>query len=275
MRESTTVYYPRQFENPFSGDPMTTIRRFLALTPGNPMNPVTLIVLGFFAIVFVGFPPLMIAAGLGTGGVVLVMMVVLITAVFCIGLVVWLGRRYSGDMDRLLAGEHWAHWQLTPAERERFVTGERTRSHGEARRYLLYSLGLAIFGALLMWAYTETATGAAIGFGVLGAAGLLVVLTTWLWGGARPRREATNLDDIYLGDLGIYHLGRYMPVRGFNLFLTRTDYQPGDPPVLHFEVGSRTQHGSVRTNEVRVLVPAGREAEAEALAERFQRELVG
>jgi hypothetical protein len=250
---------------------MTAIRRFLALTPGSPMNPVMLIVLAFFAVALVGFPPLTIAAGLGAGGITLVIAFVVVTATLCIGLMAWLGRRYAGDMDRLLAGEHRARWQLTAVERERFVSSERTRSQGEARRYLLYSLGLAIFGALVMWTYTETARGVAIGFAVLGAAGLLVVLTTWLWGGARPRREASNLDDIYLGDLGIYHLGRYTPVRGLNLFLTRADVQPGDPPVLHFEVGSRMQYGSVRSNEVRVLAAAGHEAEA--LAERFRREL--
>jgi hypothetical protein len=248
---------------------MNATRHYLALTPGNPMNPVTLILLAFFGIALIVFPAIMLRAGLGAGSAVLIDVIILLTAALCLGFTLYLARRYDADRRRLLSGEHWAHWQLPTAEREQFVTGERERSHREASRCLLYTLVAALFGALVGWLQVETATGALLGFMALGAAGLIVVATTYPWGGARPREEAANLGDIYLGELGIYHLGRYTPVRGVNLFLTGVELQPGDPTVLQFAVSSRGRYG-LRTNEVRVAVPAGREAEAAALAERFQ-----
>lgn len=251
---------------------MNPIRRFLALTPGNPMNPVTLLVLGFFAIVLIGFPVLMAALDMPTRDIVLVMVVVVLVAVGLIAFMVSMGRRYARDFERLVGGEHWVHWTVTPDEHQRFVTSERTRSRKDARLYVLFSLVVAVIGAGVMWRYTGTSEGAAIGFGVLTAIGALVVVTTWFWGGARPRHEATDIGDIYLGDLGIYHLGRYTPVQGFNLFLTAADYLAEDPPALRFAIGSRTQHGYVRTNEVRVMVPSGRETEAEEIAARYQRQ---
>lgn len=123
-----------------------------------------------------------------------------------------------------------------------------------------------------MWLYTRTAAGVALGVAVFGAISLVVVLTTVLWGGTRERADAHDLDDIYLGDLGIYHLGRYTPVRGMNLFLLDVTLQGGRPSVLQFTVGSRTRHGMMRPSDVRVLVPQGREGEAADVVARYCRE---
>ena len=65
---------------------------------------------------------------------------------------------------------------------------------------------------------------------------------------------------------------RYTPVRGLNIFLTRAELLTEEHPMLHFEVSSRAQYGSLPTTDVRVAVPPGRETEAEALAERYPRE---
>jgi hypothetical protein len=123
-----------------------------------------------------------------------------------------------------------------------------------------------------MWLYTRTAAGVALGLAVCGAISLVVVLTTLLWGGARERTDAHDLNEIYLGDLGIYHLGRYTPVRGMNLSLLDVRLQAGTPSVLQFTVGSRTRHGTIRSSDVRVLVPQGREDEAADLVARYRRE---
>ena len=251
---------------------MGGIRRFLALIPGNPMNPVTLLVLAFFAAALVGFPPFMVSVGLEAWDVVLVEVVVVATAVVCLGLVVWVARRYAGDYERLLAGEHWVRWRTTPNERARFVAQERARTRAEAKRYAVYAVGVAAIGGVAMWAATRTVTGAALGIAAFGVAGLLVVATTLRWGGARERPGALDLDDTLLGNLGISHLGRYTPLRGFNLFLEKVDLLPCAPAVLAFTVGSRTRYGTVRSSEVRVAVPPGGEAEAATLAERFRRE---
>jgi hypothetical protein len=235
------------------------------------MNPVTLLILGSFLVIAVAFPVLMVWAGLGTGGILLVMAFIVVTEAAIFAWIVWMARRFARDYQRLLAGEHWVRWQTTPQERAGFVASERTRARGDARRYILYALILAAVGAVVMWFLTDSATGAAVGFGVLGLIGAIVVVTTWLWGGARQREEASDIDDIILGELGIYHLGTYTPVKGFNLFLTRVDYVDEIPPALSFWIGSRTQHGIVRQNEVRVLVPAGREEEGRDIAARFRR----
>lgn len=250
---------------------MDGLRRFLALTPGNPMNPVTLLVLGFFAVMLLGFPPVMLALGLGVGGTLFVTAVIVATAVLCVGLMVAIGRRYARDFERLLAGEHWVRWRLGPGERERFVVDEGTRTRREAKSYVPYAVGFAALGALVVGVATDSASAGLLGGAILGAVGLLVVVTTYLWGGAREREGARDLDEVYLGDLGIYQLGRYTPVRGFNVFLVGVEARPGDPAVLAFTIGSRGRYGT-RTSEVRVAVPAGRETEAAELAERFRRE---
>ena len=250
---------------------MDGLRRFLALTPGNPMNPVTLLVLGFFAAMLLGFPPVMLALGLGVGGTLFVTAFIVATAVLCGGLMVALARRYARDFERLLAGGHWVHWRLGPGERERFVAQEGERTRREADSYVPYAAGFAVLGALVVGVAGGSLTAGLLGLAGFGAVGLLVVATTYLWGGARERRGARDLDDVYLGDLGIYQLGRYTPVRGFNVFLTAVEARPGAPAVLAFTIGSRTRYGT-RTTEVRVAVPAGREAEAATLAERFRRE---
>ena len=107
---------------------MARLRRSLGLIPGNPMNPVTLIVFGVFGLTLLGFPPIMWAMGLGGGGILLVMTIAVLTAALCCGLTVAFARRYLRDFERLVGGEHWAHWRTTPAERARFVVQERRRA---------------------------------------------------------------------------------------------------------------------------------------------------
>ena len=251
---------------------MTAIREFLALTPGNPMNPVTLILVIFFGLAAIIFPVVMLAAGVGVGGAILIELIIIPTAALCIGLVVYMARRFDENRKRLIGGEHWAHWRFAAGERDRFIVQEQTRSRRDARRYLLYSLILALIGAGAVGYQTDDTKGVAIGFAVFGAAGLLVVLTTLRWGKATPREDATDLDDIYLGELGIYQMGRYTPVKGPNIFLTGVELIADQPAAIRFDISSRSQYG-IRTNEVRVAVPTGKEAEAAAVVDRF-RELV-
>jgi hypothetical protein len=180
--------------------------------------------------------------------------------------------RYAGDYERLLAGEHWVRWRTTPNERARFVAQERARTRAEAKRYAVYAVGVAAIGGMAMWAATRTATGAALGIAAFGAAGLLVVATTLPWGGARERPGALDLDDTLLGDLGISHLGRYTPLRGFNLFLERSICCPAPRPSSRSPSarGRGTARSAPRRSGSRSR-PAGRR-KRQSLAERFRRE---
>ncbi len=251
---------------------MSGVRRFLALTPGNPMNPATLLLLAFFVVTLVGFPPLVLALGMGWGEVALIEAVVLVAAAACLGLVVWIGRRYASDHARLLAGDCWARWTPTADVRARFLAQDRQRARAEARRYLLYAAGAALLGALAMWVQVRTVAGAAIGLAVFGGAGLLVVVTTWFWGATGANPGGVDPDGVCLAADGIHQFGRYTPVRGFNLFLRRVEFVPGEPAAIAFTVGSRMRGGGVRTTETRVAIPPGHEAEAAALVERYRRE---
>lgn len=251
---------------------MNGVRRFLALTPGNPMNPATLLVLAFFAAVLVGFPPFMLGLGMGWGEVVVVEAVALATAVACLGSIVWIARRYAADHARLLAGECWARWTPTSADRSHFLSRERERARADAGRYAIYACGVASIGTLGMWFSTRTFAGAAIGLAVFAAAGALVVATTWLWGATSANPAGPDPDGICLGAGGIHQFGRYAPLRGFNLFPQRVELVPGPPAALAFTVGTRTRYGGVRSTETRVAVPPGREDEAAALVERYRRE---
>lgn len=251
---------------------MTGIRRFLALTPGNPMNPATLLLLGFFVVAALGFPPLVLALGMGWGEVILIEAVVLAAAVACLGLVVWIARRFASDHARLLAGDCWARWTPTADERSRFLQQERQRARADARRYALWSVAVALFGALGMWVQVRTVAAIAIGLVVLGAAGVLVVLTTWFWGAASENPAGADPDGICLSAAGVHQFGRYTPLRGFNLFLQRVALVPGEPSTLAFTVGTRTSSGGIRSTETRVAIPPGREDEAAALAARFRQE---
>ena len=70
-----------------------------------PDEPVTALVLAFVAAVLIGFPLLIAAVELRARELVLVAAA---TAPVCVGLVVWIARRYARDHERLLAGEHLA-----------------------------------------------------------------------------------------------------------------------------------------------------------------------
>lgn len=77
----------------------------------------------------------------------------------------------------------------------------------------------ATIGGVGAWVLTGTGAGSALAAAAFGAAGLLVAGATYLWAGASGRGGAPDPNDVYLGDLGIYQIGRFPPPRGLNLFL--------------------------------------------------------
>jgi hypothetical protein len=249
---------------------MKSLRSFLGMSPGNPMNIVVLILLAFFALVLVGAPILMAIVGLGTGGIILFEIIVALTTLLIMGVVIVMARGFGRDLERLLDGNAWAHWRLSSDERAAFLQEDRTRTRETSKRYALYSLGLIPFGALFAWLFTRDATGAMLGALAFGAAGLLVVVTTLLWDGTRPRHDASDIDEVYLGDLGVYAFGRFTPLSGVNLSLKTVTMTKSDPSYLTFTVVSRGEYGNQQPRDVSVPIPAGHEEEAETLVERFK-----
>ena len=249
---------------------MKSLRSFLGMSPGNPMNVVVLILLAFFTLVLVGAPILMAIVGLGTGGIILFEIIAGLATLLIMGLIIAMARGFGHDLERLLAGNAWAYWQLTSAERAAFLQDDRERTRETSKRYALYSLGMIPFGALFAWLFTRDATGAMLGALAFGAAGLLVVVTTLLWDGTRPRNDASDIDEVYLGDLGLYAFGRFTPFSGMNLSLKAVKLTKGDPSYLTFTTVSRGEYGNQQSRDVSVPIPAGHDEEAETLIERFK-----
>jgi hypothetical protein len=249
---------------------MKQVRAWLGMTPGNPMNAFLVIFLVFFGMVLVGAPVAMAAVGMGAGGIMLFELIALGATVLVIWILVVMARGFGRDREQLLAGGAWAHWRLSSSERMAFLQQDRERTRQTAKRFFWYALALVPVGAGVGWLVTRDATGALLGAALLGGVGLLVVVTTWLWDGARPKHDADDLDEIYLGDLGIQALGRFTPLSGINLALKTVSFTKGDPGYLTFTVVSRGQYGEQQPHDVPVPVPAGHDAEAEALVLRFR-----
>jgi len=251
-------------------DSMKSLRSFLGISPGNPMNVVVLILLAFFGLVLVGAPILMAIVGLGTGGIILFEIIAALATLLIMGLIIAMARGFGHDLQRLLDGNAWAHWHLTSAERDAFLQDDRERTRETSKRYALYSLALIPLGALFAWLFTRDAKGAMLGALAFGGAGLLVVVTTLLWDGTRPRQDASDLDEVYLGDLGIYAFGRFTPLSGVGLSLKAIKLTKSDPSYLTFTTVSRGEYGEQQPRDISVPIPAGHEEEAETLVERFK-----
>ena len=249
---------------------MKSLRAFLGMSPGNPMNVVVLILLAFFALVLVGAPILMAIVGLGAGGIILFEIIVALTTLLVMGVIIAMARGFGRDLERLRSGNAWAYWRLTSAERAAFLQDDRERTRETSKRYALYSLGMIPLGALFAWLFTQDATGALLGALAFGGAGLLVVVTTLLWDGTRPRQDASNIDEVYLGDLGLYAFGRFTPFSGTNLSLNAVKLTKNDPSYLTFTTVSRGQYGNQQSRDISVPIPAGHDEEAETLVERFR-----
>jgi len=249
---------------------MKSLRAFLGMTPSNPMNPIMLILLAFFTLVLVGAPILMAIVDVGTGGIILFEIIVALATLLIMGLVIAMARAFGRDLERLLSGNEWAHWRITSAERAAFLQEDRERTRRTSKRYALYSLGVIPLGALFAWLFTRDAKGALLGALAFGAAGLFVVLTTLLWDGTRPKHDSSDIDEVYLGDLGIYAFGRFTPLSGINLSLKAITMTNSDPSYLTFTTVSRGQYGEQQPRDISVPIPAGHEEEAGTLVERFK-----
>ena len=233
-----------------------SLRRAIVPRPGNPMRPILLFITGAFGVFLIVVPTIMLLAGVGWGGAIGVAILIILTAMICLATLKALSSVYERDQTDLLGGEAWAQWQLTHAEHERFVAGERRRYGRQAASYAVVGLVLGpVLGVVADdWLLCLILTGV---FMVVA----LVILTM-----VRPRRAETNprVRDVIIGPRGVHLLGRYLPLQGPGIRVTNAVVEPGDPAVMRFDVrtGRRLQE---------VVVPVGGDQlkEAEAVVERF------
>jgi hypothetical protein len=238
------------------------VSNFQALMPSrvNPMRPILILVAVFFGLMLVVFPVLMQIGGVPTGGIVGVTILIVVTAIIALAALRALGNAYEGPRLDVLVGGAWVQWQLAPDEHRRFLADERRLFERRATGYALAGLVLGpVLGAILDdWLM-------AVILPVVFLAAAIVILTM-----ARPGKGAENAAarEVRVGARGVHFLGAYLPLQGPGTRLVGVRVQPGDPAILRFDV--RTGR---RTEEIRVPVPRDRMPEAEAVVERFQREL--
>ncbi|MFZ5824885.1 MAG: hypothetical protein ACOY94_11195 [Bacillota bacterium] len=182
------------------------------------------------------------------------------------------GKRHLREMQALVDGDHLVHWQLDPAEWQRFVEEDWVRQRREAITTpswvggagLLVSVGIAWIAG--EWSETST--------WILG--GMLIIavpMGLFLYISARSvytkRQQVPG--EIYIGATGVLNSGNYHSWVGFGLSLTGVALEEGDPYSIRFEITSQGG-GNSTTQQVRVPVPRGREEEAVRLVAQFHGE---
>jgi hypothetical protein len=122
---------------------------------------------------------------------------------------------------------------------------------------------------------------------------LLIITLTYhaTYGEAKKRRKARRNKDqlrrVTISRKGVWEAGTYFPFNddAFRMYLREVKMTP-EPPVLHFRYAlgrsqittsddGTTSVASPQTTTMRVLVPRGREAEAEQLMQRFRTQVIG
>ncbi len=183
------------------------------------------------------------------------------------------GRAYEQEIRQLQSGQALARWDCTVAEYRRFLKSEVARLKREASQFVRYSFGFAA-AAVILFAFIFRSPlwlAWAMG-GILLAANLFVSLTTYLqFLNLKARQAAQDLEagEILFGRSGVLMFGRFLPLRGFNLWLEKVSYVAKDPPQLHFVTAYRRRSGKA-TKDVYVPVPWRYRDEAKALVAKYQ-----
>lgn len=148
-----------------------------------------------------------------------------------------------------------AHWQYSPEAWTAFVERQYRRTQAKTARPALLLLLLLAFPLLGLAA-------AGPGFAAVAGTGLIIVifLAAWIWiGRSRARRNMLrSAPESWIGSDGMYQCGLFTPWRGADRKFGGARIEGGEL-VFSLEIRGRNR-------EVRALVPAGRESEAETMA---------
>ncbi|MCK6624063.1 MAG: hypothetical protein L6R45_02685 [Anaerolineae bacterium] len=180
------------------------------------------------------------------------------------------GQAYEQEIGELEAGHMLARWECTVAEYRAFLKSELARLSSEVKLFIGFSFGLAGAGAVL-FAFFSLILAWAMG-GILLGAGLVVSLISYLeFLNVRARYAAADLEagEILFGPNGVLMFGRFIPLRGFNLWLEKVTYIAPSPSRLHFVSAYRRRNGR-GTKEVYIPVPAKHRPEAKTLVAKYQ-----
>jgi hypothetical protein len=201
--------------------------------------------------------------GMAAGMIVLVCSLMMLAIFWFAG---WMEKR---GIRALLEGERWAHWRYGEEEWSRFTADEWARDVARARRVPFTALGsMGVAGLFVGWTRGDWLPGLALGLGAGVPLGLLVGAIAYGLARATHRRRQVAPGEAFIGPRGVFQDGRYTDWGGMSGSLGGVKLVPPSgtaPTVVEFTVrGRRGASGTVR-----VLVPAGKEAEAAALVARF------
>ncbi len=187
---------------------------------------------------------------------------------------IWQGKVYEQEIRQLESGQALARWRCTVAEYRRFLKSEQVRLRTDSNLFIRYSFILA-GGTVIFLAFIfrfDMAVPWTMG-GILLAGGLLISLIDHLRSlGVKARHQADDLEagEILFGPRGVLMFGRFIPLRGFNLWLEKVSYIAQVPSRLHFVSASRGRYGGKRLTEVYIPVPPKYRAEAQALVAKYR-----
>lgn len=192
-------------------------------------------------------------------------------------------RRSLPIVQRIIAGEHWVAWHYPAGEWRRLVSDERVRANtdeeqitvaGLAGNVLLYSVSAAAAGYFIGIFGRSTPQAIQIALimgGVVLAVSLFFAINSYRQAQTPPPATAV---DVYLGSLGIYLPGRYITFDDPHLTLADVQVVPGSPALLLVTTRLITTYHRAIQQKLAIPIPEDHIAEAQALADRFQAEMV-
>lgn len=241
---------------------MEQLRAFLPAA-GNPVRPIQILLLVFFAANLIGWNIAMPLLGSSSGAVSFVTIVIAVLAVICCGITWWYGLSLERHRDMLSSGEVWARWQLSPAESELYARSKNNEYQKLAITLALLGICLGVISAI----FTANLLSGGILAGVFLVAAIFVVWMTRI----SPQPSPAEPQDVLIGPTGAMVGNQLVPflAPGMHLLNVELKHETGTLPSIVFQVRSRSGRSST-LSEFRVPVPADHLRDAEALIERFR-----
>ena len=241
--------------------------------PGPGHNPyrrsirVTAIVTGV-CVASVGLGVLLTALGVGKSPVLFLPIPIALFGLILLPILYFSGRRQGRQIDALLSGGHLARWTYGEDEWRRFSEKEWTRARGQARKAVINVAWISAVAGVIV-GISKPVLGVANGakWGLLIGIPLALVVSAliYLIGRWTYRSRQRSPGEAYIGRDGVFQDGSYTTWSDISAKLISVKFEPADPATVRFDI--RGHRGAVQ--QLRVLVPAGKEDEARVLVDTF------
>ncbi|HEX2912827.1 MAG TPA: hypothetical protein VH186_18625 [Chloroflexia bacterium] len=199
--------------------------------------------------------------------------VLFIIILFLGGIGFYTGREYVAQAYKIVAGEHWAHWNYQPNEWQRYQREEIDRNFRENTPPFIYLVtGMVGFGVLVLVINSSVQQGldGRLLFCLICLIGVIIAsFVMYRFFQKFQERRFNSPGEIYISSEGLYGTNGYEALHGFGIRLLKVELSEATQPEMLFTIERRQRHGESIV-ERRIPVPAGKENEAMLLVERFQ-----